>query len=424
MVRMHKETHWRTLAGGLWLGLLLMVAIVSLARSQRMAFDFHHFYLDGAYIWQHWEFNPSFDGVDPNDNRQLPFYLPVVPLVLGLVSAGGVAAAGVIFAGVHVGSLLVTVRVLWREMARWGTVDLAGPMLVLGALMAMSIYEAARYNQLSFVMLALLVLGCAALRKRPMLAGALFGLAAVIKLLPGILGVWLLLKRRWSAAGAMVATVVLVSIVPVAIAFGPARCVELHQEWLSYNFGSITGHGMSGQGFADHFVDHHNQSLAETLARTFRADHPAANPWQPMQLPAQAVQRVAQLMSGVLLIALLLMTRRPLKTLDDRQMWGEFAVYCLAMLIFSPLLRQYYFVWVLPAVLFFAADAMGAAKGNRRQRLGQIGLAIWLVANVLWPFDVFRNYGGHLLIFVVMALLLVIGAQRKLDSGEPTLRIQ
>lgn len=402
---MLNESRWLLITRGLWLGILLMVAIVSLARSQRMAFDFHHFYLDGAYIWQHWEFNPIFDAAEPDENRQLPFYLPVIPLALAIVCAGGPLIAGLLFALVHVGSLAATMLTMQGAFKRIYADSLAGPLLVTGLLMVMSIYEAARYNQMSFVMLALVVAGCASLRQKPLAAGVLLGLAATIKLLPGIFGVWLLLKRRWSAAAAMVATVVLVSILPVAVAFGPQKCVELHLEWFSYNFGSVSGHGMSGQGFDDHFVDHHNQSIAETLARTFRADHPAKNYWQPVNLSADIVKGLSLAVAGGLLLGLVYLTRRPIKQLDERHVWFEFAAFCLAMLIFSPLLRQYYFVWVLPAVLLFAAEGMTRVG---RHRFGQIGIALWLLGNLAWPSVLMREYGWHLLTFAAMAAMLLL----------------
>jgi hypothetical protein len=81
-----------TYARWLWLGLaalLLAVAVISYRRAIAPAYDFHHFYRDARYVWEHGTLNPELAGANAEHRRQLPFYLPVVAVLLAPLTAFG-----------------------------------------------------------------------------------------------------------------------------------------------------------------------------------------------------------------------------------------------------------------------------------------------------------------------------------------------
>jgi hypothetical protein len=79
------------------------------------------------------------------------------------------------------------------------------------------------------------------------------------------------------------------------------------------------------------------------------------------------------------------------------------------MLVFSPLLRQYYLVWALPALVLCVRAAVGIARVARTA--GRIGVAVWLAGMVAWLWPEPRSYGAHLVMLIVLAtLVLRIGA--------------
>ena len=84
---------------------LLAVAVVSFRQAVRLDYDFHHFYLDARYVWQHQALNPDLDGAGPGARRQLLFYLPVVALFLSPIAAGGVVPAAAVWTVLQIAAL-------------------------------------------------------------------------------------------------------------------------------------------------------------------------------------------------------------------------------------------------------------------------------------------------------------------------------
>ena len=78
---------WRLLARGLGLALLLSVGVFSFIRAVRLDFDFHHFYPDARYVWEHGALNPHM-AADPDVTpRRLPFYAELDFCIMGTITA-------------------------------------------------------------------------------------------------------------------------------------------------------------------------------------------------------------------------------------------------------------------------------------------------------------------------------------------------
>lgn len=412
-----RSPHARWLYFGLVL-LLAVVAMVSFRRAVACKYDFHHFYLDAAYVWKHGELNPDLDNEDRSKRRQLPFYLPVVALLLSPLTVGGVMPAAALWTIGHLVALAYALKVL----SGWGTPTPSrgppGTALALACVVALpAVFEVARFNQISFYILALVLGGLAALeRGKPWRAGVLLGLATIVKLLPAAFAVWLALKRKWAALGAWGATVLVVALLPSLVVFGPRKTADYHRQWWLHNVRGSAARGMTDPDLREHFIDYRNQSIPAVLARLLWPEHRYPVLFQPVALGAQAARAVAWCVTAALVGGLLWATRRRLPT-DRFRLRAEAATYALAMLIFAPLLRQYYLIWALPGLALLAEIALDPV-GGRRQRLGQLGLALWLAGMLAWLAPTARAYGAHLLMLILLAIVLLSAARSRPAVAE------
>ncbi|MFH1745743.1 MAG: glycosyltransferase family 87 protein [Planctomycetota bacterium] len=397
MIRLlRNDTHWIG-----WLVLLAALGTVSFVRSYTGRFDFEHFYHDAQYTWEHGELPPPAE-------RQLPFYPPVVSLLLAPLTCAGHTTAAVLWTGGQLVCLAYVLMVLVRWLrARQNMHAIAGPLALSCLIAAPALYEASKFNQLSYLILALLLAALSALeRNRRLTAGALIGLATVIKLLPAIFIVWLLVKREWRALAGCVIWMLLIVFLPTLIAFGPRQTAQYHSEWWEHNVRGAPTQGMTDSGLPEHFIDRRNQSLTAICARLLTSDHPYRAPYQPLHVSEQTSTWLARGGLAFLAIGLLWFTRRPAQALDEVGRRTEFAVYLLAMWILSPLSRQYYLVWALPGLVLLLRLMLIEAH-NRRGRLGRIGLLVWLAAMVAWIFEIARVYGAHWLALLILGILLL-----------------
>ncbi|MFQ5806082.1 MAG: glycosyltransferase family 87 protein [Phycisphaerae bacterium] len=409
---------WPLLGLGVLLG---AVGAVSFTQAAKLDYDFRHFYLDAAYVWQHGQLNPDLDNPDRAQRRQLPFYLPAVALLLSPLTAGGAKPAALLWTIGHLVSLAYTLKVLASWRAPQGSRAPPRAAIIIATVAALPvIYEAARFNQVSFFVLALVLAGAAALeRRRPTRAGVWLGLATAFKLLPGIFALWLLLKRQWTALATLAATVLVVALLPCLIAFGPRDTARYHRQWWNYNVHGAPARGMVDASLRSHFIDHRNQSIPAVLARLCWPKHPQAASFQPFKLDERTCRRIARGLAILLVTVLIWMTRRPVWGADGEDASDaeptnrcrrEAATYLLAMLVFSPLLRTYYLVWALPGLVLLTRFALDD-RLRSSQRLGLLGFTLWLAGMLAWMSDTARAYGVHLIMLIALAgILLRLGA--------------
>ncbi len=495
---MNTIARWQLVA---LLALLAGLGVLSFDRASRGRFDFHHFYLDARYVWEHGALNPAVTPHITAETRQLPFYLPVVSLALAPLAALGRLPAAVLWTVGQMAALAYAMCALrrWtglvsgRAPARPSAGESSSPptadqgvgryALPLAVVLALPAFiEAARFNQVSYFVLALVIGGFTGLeRGRDVRAGVFFGLAAVLKLLPGLFLVWLLLKRRWTAAAVCLLTALIVIVLPPLLVFGPGQTWTYHREWFDYNLRGDAGRGLLRADLPEHFIDRRNQSIAQVLARLTWPQHPYRTAWQPVALESQTCQRIAAGVTLTLLLTLVWKTRRPWDALTSTQRQAEAAAYALAMLALSPLVRQYYLVWALPALVWFAqrvleplirtphasagqngpalngrarmgsacppsrerkradelatARAVGSDPGRRiahgdsawRVRMaancsahaGPLGLAVWLIGMAVWPWPAARVVGVHLAMLLLLGGILVTVATAGAEGYDP-----
>lgn len=407
----------------IWL-LALAAGIISFDRAARLRYDFAHFYLDARYVWEHGALNPDLDNADLNLRRQLPFYLPVVPVLLAPLTAGGLLPAAMAWALLQAAAVAYSLRALRRWSRAAG--DSA---LLLAALFALpTIWEAARFNQLSFFVLALVLAGIERVRgggaeslssissaersrSHPrgavVMGGALLGAAAVMKLLPGIFVLWLVLTRRWRGLAGFVAAALLLAIVPCLLVFGPHRTLAYHREWWEFNARGAAAEGMTDPELREHFIDARNQSIPAVVSRLCWPEHPYRLPWRPAALSPLTCRTIAYGVAAALLAGLALATWQA-----QTEASSIAAAYALAMIVFAPLLRQYYLVWTLPALVVLADQALRGAT-RRSAALGWLGLSIWLLGMAAWLSETARAAGAHLLMLIIIGIAIIAGTPRR-----------
>ncbi len=393
--------------------LLMMTVVVSAARGLEFSYDFHHFYRDAEYVWNHAALNPDLSNPDPLLRRQLPFYLPAVPLALSPLGGLGRVAAAMVWTLMQAGSLACVLILLRRRalsLLPEGAPEARRAQLaaLLAWLLAVpGVYEAARFNQLSIPLLAVLLLAERALhRGRGLQAGLLFAGGAVLKLLPALFVFWLLLKRQARAGLAFLVGAIVLAVLPSLLCFGPERTWSYHREWFEYNVRGAAGGGMTDPGLREHFIDHRNQSLPAVVSRLCWPEHPHPSPIQIASLSLEQCRLVATVLALMLGAALLAATHRPLQGLGDRRAHAEFSTYLLALLALSPLVRQYYLVWALPALQLLAVVALEPGR-SRARACARAGLAVWLLGMMLWVVPQARLLGAHLLMLIALGGLLL-----------------
>ncbi len=406
------------------IALLATVWVVSFQRAVNGKYDFQHFYLDARYVWIHGELNPVLQCPDPLEQRQLPFYLPAVSALIAPIAAGGPMPAALLWSAGHVVCLLYSLRVLagWcgPSAAPQGSDTAPARASSFAALVAACalalppIIIAAQFNQLSFLVLALLLGGADALeRGRERRAGVLFAAAGVIKLLPLLFVLWLVLKRRWRALAACLTTATSLALLPPLLLFGPQRTVEYHVQWARYNLSGAPARGMVDTTLPEHFIDRRNQSIASVLARLLWPEHPYRVAHQPLQLSREACIALAWGLKAVLLAALIWFTRRPWRELELTEGRREAALFLLAMLVLSPLVRQYYLIWALPALFVLLATAMSGGTAGQRW-IGRVAAGLWIAGLPALASATARELGFHLMLLIALAVLLGAGCSRSL----------
>lgn len=166
--------------------------------------------------------------------------------------------------------------------------------------------------------LAACVVGAWALldRRRDGLAGALIGLAALIKLFPALLLLYLLLRRRWRALGAALLTIAAGMVITVAVV-GLGDTLRYQNEIVALNV-------------ADFRASVLNVSLSAVFNRMFAGDIHVS--------PLVAAPALAALLTALADFALVLLLaratlRRHATRHDDAVVY---ALYCVAMPLLSP----------------------------------------------------------------------------------------
>ncbi|TQF06286.1 DUF2029 domain-containing protein [Kitasatospora acidiphila] len=212
-------------------------------------------------------------------------------------------------------------------------------------------------GQIDLILAAIVLVGLT--RGRSAAAGAGVGIAAGLKLVPAVTGLYFLAARKWRAA--VWSAVVFFATVGAAWAIDPRDSSE-------YWFHELYDTSRVGQ-----VASFENQSLRGAVARTLGHDGGLS--------VLYCVLALAALAGG--LLALRAATRRgeTLAMVVTVQLLG---------LLLGPISWSHHYVWCLPTLICLAHGPI------RRSRAGQLAIAAWLVAAGSWMVPAAGKAAAHL----------------------------
>jgi hypothetical protein len=225
-------------------------------------------------------------------------------------------------------SLAALAASLWLMNRRLGLASSPWALLPLGAfLLVCGPFQQQMYQgQLNLVLLLLLTATWAADRAgRPLLAGALLGAATAVKLFPGFLLLYFLLRRDWRAVAATVFSFALLTGLTAAV-LGPAA----YRDYVADVLPKV----------AAYQSDWLNASFAGFWSRLF---DPTSH--QNIVIPlwtSPTLAAAATLLCRVALLAVLVWGLWRIETPADRDL--GFGLLLVAMLLVSPVAWDHYFL--------------------------------------------------------------------------------
>jgi hypothetical protein len=199
-------------------------------------------------------------------------------------------------------------------------------------------------GQLTLPLLACII-GCWLLLRRnhQVWAGALVGLACLIKLFPGLLFFYLLLRRQWWAIVSGIATFGIGMLITLLIV-GPGDVLHYVEE-------------VAPEDVKEFRVLITNHSFTGAISRMF-----IQGPWvRPIVEAPQVASIIIFILSGVVMVWLGLygwrLFSRPLQQQATRQQDDTlFALFCIAMILLSPISWEHTFLFLMLPIGLLIAD--------------------------------------------------------------------
>ena len=307
-------------------------------------------------------------------------------------------------------ALLATTVVTWR-MIRPALPPAIWLGLVLGVVALLDPFLLAfRLGQVDLVIG--LALAAAAYRLRngdDAWAGACIGIAAMLKIAPGLLALYLLWRGRWKALGGLAATVVAVGLLSLAFAG-----VDAWHYYLTVRLPDL----LAGSALFN------NLSLSGLILRVFMGPELAQG-----FLDLQPDIAVARLLIVMALLAALAVTAQALgrQARTGRAFVLEFSLAVVAALVISGVTWPHYLAWLLPLVGLSLAFSWPTGASRWTAVLCGAGLALASL-----PLDAYGGLFGSIfdicmtalsvrslgLLMLFLGLLLAVrGARSNADSA-------
>ena len=260
-----------------------------------------------------------------------------------------VAAAFTFVVGFACVAILVA-SITGRVRARVGDLVIV-VLITAGAFALIPWGQTAGLGQINLMLMFLLLVDTLILEpRRSALTGIAAGIAAAVKLTPGIFVLYFAVMGRWRAALTALASAAIVTLLAAAVA--PEESVRYFTQ-LMWD-GARVGH-------ADHYQ---NQSISGVLARLVPTTPSLVWAVSALAVVAFALVRARRaFMSGARVSAVTLVG--------------------IAGLLASPMSWMHHAVWVIPALMLFGAE-LTSRRSLRTRRVGTaavmfvLGVAIWL----------------------------------------------
>lgn len=343
------------------------------------------------------------EAIYPKDGRVFPFmYPPSAAAMLAVLSRLGSTAF--LLALLLLNSLAWAASIALSLYLVSGRVARHRPLAYLVPSLGVAAYIHDTYllGQPNLGLLACMLGALACLgARRPNPAGGLIALATAIKAFPFLAVGYLVYRRAWRAAAALVvALALLVLVLPMPFR-GVAGAFDDAGTWtvgmvFRYDSGGIAQRPERGFG-------HKNQSLmalANRLLRDIPADGEARDGWRVnvASLSFAAVNRI--ILGSAALLGSLYVALMPWRGPRSREVAAiEGALLLLLILAFSPLSFNYFYVWLLYplTVATYLAGAAPARSAERRVMRTAVLGALGLLGLSLVSTRTAAGYGNSLL---------------------------
>ncbi len=349
-------------------------------------------------------------------------YLPFFTVFMLPWSLLPLPVAAVLFSLLSLGLFAVTVVLVENLLSDEPAAGPRWPVIVALVLVIAYVHSCAVLGNVGLLLLFLVVTAWFLVeRDREWEAGVALGLAILIKLLPAVLVVFFLLKRRWRVAGAAAGVVVVLGIGLPATALGIRETVAQHQQFYD---GALRGHSAHHTLTADKPPKtlHKNNALPMVLRRLLSRVNCGSEDALYVNIvdwpPAARLGVYATLLGGMLVASVFVTMRRPQTwppaTIDaGRALRAQFGVWCCLMLLASPLVWTHYLplaYWPL-ALLADHWDRFRRTEG-RICRISSAALLVWLLGVVLLAWPTARAAGAQLAsVAAVWVAVLLAGRQ-------------
>lgn len=160
---------------------------------------------------QSWMAGDGLYGVYPSDRPGYAFLYPPIAVLLFIPHALLDSALGAYFLQtlLNIGAALGTAFIIFRALSRRDVPVNHLDLVILSVFMLLSSYSAIQFmnGQVNLWLAFAIALGFDAMdRRRPGIVGAVFALAALLKVFPAILGIWLLRIRAYRAVAVALGT--------------------------------------------------------------------------------------------------------------------------------------------------------------------------------------------------------------------------
>lgn len=406
-------------------GLLALLLVAGWHGAWRNAVDFEYFYKAGRALLDHGALDNGLDRSARGawlPRGRLDWYMPAVSRLMTVPAFLPPTWAGIVWLFANLTAFAASLCLLaGRCCAR---TPLVGLSWVVGAALCLplALYWEFRLNQVDTLTLLLLLGGwCAFESGRRALAGFWFGLAILLKITPGLLLPWLLLKRQFATAAVALITLAAAGPLADAVALGPeyaqscyagwfkaarqdaahAALIQANREldWRNQGCGAVLARWLTGANWRTHY-DNEPRAAGEDFVEELT----------PLRWPRAAVGR---LVTGVLaagLVILAWISRQPASRLPVEALRTEFVLWLVAMLLCMPVLRRYHLILALPAllaVLIALRDRLRpAAAWPLVGVVAAVAVPQWFLLSTATP-NHFEAGGGLWLSLLVLAGALV-----------------
>jgi hypothetical protein len=278
------------------------------------------------------------------------------------------------------------------------------------------VYDAYLLGQPNLMLLACMLAAFLALRhKKDRTAGALFAFATACKAFPALSLGYLVYRRQWRAAAAMVVFLGLFLVVLPAPVRGVNRTISELRTWAGGMLFRYDGNSIAQRPAVSY--EWKNASLLAVTHRLLRpvpadeseSDHPIYVNIANLSFPLVSFIAMA-LALGLCVACVVFWPAQKLRTSATDAV--EFAMLLLLITMFSPISWFYYGVWLLYPFAVVGNFIASLPREWRSRRIAVTGLAATLLLlNAVFPFlgsirAVGLPFFGYLLLLIELAFIL------------------